>query len=270
MLYDSGHTVGITTNGVRTIDYWKSVAPKLSYICFSYHPGSHDPQLIEKALESAKHTHVVIRVMMDSRYWDKSLHFYEECSKISEIRTEPVRILPEIANRHIGDDYTPENIEWLFKNQMGVNRKIAIDSTKAPLFRQEKIGSSFHYSDGSVDKNANGNYLITSGQNDFRGWACNIGLESLYIGFDGYVKKGNCGQGGHLFHIDDHEKNELPTAGEICVQRKCFCVTDVMITKAPMLEANSEIIKNLTTGVKIKSEQDYKEYYKDYIRIKAT
>jgi hypothetical protein len=43
-----------------------------------------------------------------------------------------------------------------------------------------------------------------------------------------------------------------------------------MITKAPMLEANSEIIKNLTTGVKIKSEQDYKEYYKDYIRIKAT
>lgn len=241
IFYDAGNTIGVTTNGARTVEYWKNVAPKLEYACFSYHPSYHDGKFLEKVLEAANHTQVTIRFMMDSRYWDKAMNFYEECKQYNTFNKDVVRILPEMAFNTIGSDYTKEQLEWL------ENTKTICFSeplfTKNNKFRRWDNKCEVYYDDGQHNLNVNPNNLILRNENIFTGWACNIGLESLFIHYDGTVKKANCFQGDILFHINDHEKYPLPTMGEICYQDVCFCTTDILVSKIPIYDADSEIIK---------------------------
>lgn len=255
--YDAGHTVGITTNGSRNVRYWREIAPKLSYICFSYHPAYPDAQLLDKIREAALHTSCVVRVMMDSRYWDQAMEFYKQCIKLPYIGVEPVRILPEIAARRIGDDYTDEQNNWLNTTKQRSALTSVIHETN-PAWRPANAHSTFYYDDGSFDSNGDSNYLISTGQNDFRGWACNIGLESLFIHYNGWVKKGNCYQSEELFHIDSHEEHELPISAELCVQKICHCNTDVLISKVPVIDKDHNIIKSRTFQKKLLNEEEYK------------
>ena len=114
----------------------------------------------------------------------------------------------------------------------------------------------------------NTNYIISSGQNDFRGWACNIGLESLFIHWDGWIKKGNCLQGGNLFHLNDHESHKLPDQAELCVQKICHCGTDVMISKVPVFDKNHPFVLKNTFERILLSENEYKEVFVDYQKPK--
>jgi organic radical activating enzyme len=262
MFHSAGHTVGITTNGARSVRYIEEIAPFLSYICFSYHPQYDDPKLVDKVLAASNHTHVSVRVMMDDRYWERSKLMYERLLGYQEIRVETVKILPEMADRHIGDNYTDEQIQWLAQNT-GRHATLHPYIQKNPNWRQSKTGTIFYYDNGDIDKSGDTNYLINTGQNDFRGWACNIGLESLFVHFNGWVKKGNCFQGGDLFHIDNHEKFDLPTNAEICLQHICHCGTDVMISKVPVFDKDSAWIRdNLNLRVP-KSESEYNTAYGD-------
>lgn len=263
MFYDNGHTVGITSNGARNVRYWEEIAPKLSYICFSYHPSYEDINFLEKVKTAAKYTHVAVRVMMDSRYWEKAYDFYNLCSNIPYIRAEPVRILAEMADRHVGDEYSESQNVWLNKTT-GTNSIQRLYLENNPGWRESSTGASFYYDDGSYDPSGNTNHIISSGQNDFRGWACNIGLESLFVHFDGWVKKGNCFQGGNLFHIDDHENHSLPDSAEICYQKICHCGTDVMISKAAIFDKDHDIVKNNTQIRTPKTEEEYNRAYRSY------
>lgn len=260
IFHDAGHTVGITSNAAKTVRFWEEVSPMLSYICFSYHPSQVDPNFLTKVLAAAKHTSVTIRVMMDSRYWDEAVKFYEEAITHSVFSSiEPVRILAEMADRHIGDEYSEEQLQWIADhdgNQKYHGKNIPWNNYKA---KPASNGAAFYYDDGTVEPSGDSNYLISTGQNDFRGWACNIGLESLFIHFDGWVKKGNCHQGGNLFHIDDYETNEFPTAAEICLQNICHCGTDVLISKAKVFEIDSDYVKQKYIPRAIKDEAEYQE-----------
>ena len=230
IFYESKHTVGITTNGARTIRYWEEIAPKLSYICFSYHPSFEDPEFLDKVRIAAKQTLVTVRVMMDSRHWDKSYEMFQRCCDIEEIAAEAVRILPEMAlTRNVGETYTEEQEQILLslpRKEMKYN-----PATVNPNFKISSMRSDFYFDDGSVEYNAVPNQYITEGKNKFAGWYCAAGLESLYISYTGEIKIANCFQGGIKFHINDHAANELPTKGVICNQKLCHCGTDFLITK---------------------------------------
>jgi hypothetical protein len=214
-----------------------------------------------KVLAAARHTSVSIRVMMDSRYWDDAVKFYEEATTHDVFSSiEPVRILAEMAGRHIGDDYSEEQLQWMADHdgsQKYRGKNVPWQNYKA---KPSSNVSTFYYDDGTVEPSGDSNYLISTGQNDFRGWACNIGLESLFIHFDGWVKKGNCHQGGNLFHIDDYETNEFPTAAEICLQDICHCGTDVLISKAKVFDVDSDYVRQHYVPPRhVKDESEYKE-----------
>ena len=188
MFHDRGHTVGITSNAARTIRYWEEISPMLSYICFSYHPSFEDPEFFDKAVAASKYTPVTVRVMMDTRHWDKSVSMFEKCYNSSLVGVEPVRIIPETAMKTgVGEDYTEEQLQWI------TSRKLKFPTSPSkennPKWIQAKISSKFYYSDGSIDESGDTNNLISTGQTDFRGWSCNIGLESLFVHWDGFVKK---------------------------------------------------------------------------------
>lgn len=233
MFHDAGHTVGITSNGARTIRYWEEISSMLSYICFSYHPSFEDPDFFNKVIAASKLTSVTVRIMMDTRYWNKSVVMYERCLE-TNVGVEPVRIIPETSMKTgVGENYTQHQLEWITSKKI----KFPTPPNKKtnPAWIQAKIDSTFFWNDGSFDEWGDTNNLISTGQTDFRGWACNIGLESLFVQWDGFVKKGNCGQGGNLFHLNEHNNHEMPSMGEICLQNLCSCNADVLITKSPMM-----------------------------------
>lgn len=239
LLHSHGHTVSLTSNGVRSVEYWKNIAPKVNNISFSYHPSYGIENFFEKVEEIGKHTRIGVRVMFDARHWDKTMEFYNQCLKVPYLRVEAVRILSEIAGGHtIGSDYTPEQLTWLGNTPSRRNllRLEEIDglTSRNPQWKPLYTGATFSYDDGSFDLYGDSNHLISSEQSFFNGWACSIGLESLYINYDGRVRKGNCRQGGDLFHVDDHSNHQLPAEGEICVMDRCTCPTDIIVSKFPV------------------------------------
>jgi organic radical activating enzyme len=267
MFYSAGHTVGITSNAGRSKRYLEEIAPYLSYICFSYHPSFEDPKFLEKSLACAKHTYVAVRIMMDSRYWNKSVEMYNKCVAEPDISVEVVRILPEMSDRHVGDDYSQEQLDWM-ANTYGVSEINSNYKINNPLWRDSSNSSTFYYDDGSIDLYGNSNNVILSRNNDFRGWACNIGLESLFIHWNGWVKKGNCLQGGNLFHLNDHTSHKLPDQAEICFQKICHCGTDIMISKVPVFDKDHTFITQNTFERIPKSKEEYKAAYEKYEKPK--
>ena len=79
-----------------------------------------------------------VRVMFDSRYWNKAFAFYNQCLELPYLRVEAVRILPEIAGGHtIGADYTAEQLNWLAlasRRQVDSQRHFDIKKNKTNYF----------------------------------------------------------------------------------------------------------------------------------------
>jgi len=278
-IYDGNGTTTVTTNGARTKKYWDRVAPYCGHISWSYHCAMLDEakedEWVDKVVYCQKYTGNSIRVMMDSDRWDRCVAFWEKLKRLGTISFEAVRIYEEQANvGNCGANYTPEMEEWLQKNSAVIQTAPGLHAIKDKRYRAADISSTVYRRDGSVEPLADLNKLVMNQENDFRGWACNIGLESLFIHFNGYVKKGNCFQGGDLFHINDHESYRLPDSAEICTQTKCLCTTDVNITKFPIFDKNTGWYKEkfgeskIFQPHKVKSEYDLDRRIENIIRLK--
>lgn len=71
-MYSKNIDIGITTNGSRTLDFYKKILPKLNSLVFSYHMEYHNREVIPEnivelkklAQEQEKHTHLHVHMMM--------------------------------------------------------------------------------------------------------------------------------------------------------------------------------------------------------------
>lgn len=226
MIWESGNTVGLTTNLTRKLRYFEEIAPKCSYISASYHPSSPDLEFVEK-VDALQHlAPITVRVMMDANHWELAVETFDRLSQLSRIRVEPVRIL-DWENGRNPHPYTAEQIEWL-ENSTTLEPK-----EPQPLTRISKDFSvSFENQDGSADPQGDANQLISQNQTNFRGWKCHLGLESLFIHQTGSIRKANCDQGIVIGNINRPESKIIwPVEPEICDMTVCHCVTDVMMTK---------------------------------------
>lgn len=229
MFYDRKNTITITTNGARSARYYTDLSKYVNSFSFSWHPSFEDPNFLEKALAAAKNSLVNVRVMMDTRYWDHAVAFYTSLLKEKKVSVEPVRLQDWGTGTTLGRDYTTEQLEWFNHNHR----------RPAGLLTHLKhgglyIGANYYYADGKVDKSGSDPInLINRQENDFRGWMCNIGLESLFVHWDGDIQRANCRQGNPriIGNINNPELIQWPTAPEVCVQHECHCATDVAITK---------------------------------------
>jgi organic radical activating enzyme len=267
MFNDRKQAIGITTNGARTVRYYEELAPMLSFLTFSYHPSYPEEQLIEKIRACSPHTIVLTRIMMDSRHWDRAVAMYNEClNNLEHTAVEAVIILSDISDRHVGNEYTPEQLQWIKDHEHTVYRSNT-DYQKNTKWKKFDSISSFWYNDGSI-KTDDPNELVNRGENDFRGWACNIGIESLCIHYNGWVGKATCGVGQNMFHIDDHAAHPLPERAEICTQAVCACGTDIRISKVPIMDKDDPYVLARTTVNEPKSEEEYnKKYYDENGRV---
>jgi MoaA/NifB/PqqE/SkfB family radical SAM enzyme len=74
------------------------------------------------------------------------------------------------------------------------------------------------------------NDVIKHKLNQFEGWKCNAGLESLMINWDGEVHRATCRVGGSLGNIYNGTF-ESPVAPITCTRKWCTCAADIPLTK---------------------------------------
>ncbi len=226
MIWDSGNTIGLTTNLTRKLRYFESIADKCSYIGASYHPSSPDTEFINKVSAIQHLTPTTVRLMMDSNHWDHAVETYDRLCKLTKTRVEPVRIL-DWENGSNPHTYTQEQNTWLQQHAATVEAQ-----DHQPLTRNPKdFTVSFEHADGTQQPQGNANSLISLNQTNFSGWQCSLGLESLFIHHTGRIRKANCDQGDSIGYIDRAADVKWPVSAERCEQTMCHCVTDIMMTK---------------------------------------
>lgn len=235
MFHSSGNGIGVTSNGSKSLQWWSNISKKLMYVCFSYHPSYHDEAFFDKAVECANHTPTTVRIMMDSRHWELATKMYDKFAAVPSLTTEPVLIQDRAEwFRAEGCEYEQYHLDW-FKDHPRIEAPVQLWPRPQP-FSLAPI--EYVYNDGRVLVKYSSNDVIIDDDNHFKGWSCNIGLESLFVSHDGFVKRANCTVGGgenqygHLFHLDDHENHILPNSGVICDIDSCSCTTDIAISKS--------------------------------------
>ena len=224
---DRGHSVFLTSNGSRSTDYWRDI--KLDYLCLSYHPSWAKGDWLERAqsLLGSVTDNITVRIMMDPEYWDQCLVVYQTLLESElNITAEPVKIQDWGAAKI---DYNPVQNQWLDSQQTWVRSppRSNMDTTFAQTSAQQTANLPI------AD-------FERSGHNRFPGWRCNIGLDSLFVQFDGSLRRGNCHQDGYIGWIQD-PNFQLPAQPVICSQTLCHCATDIKINKQRLVERNNTV-----------------------------
>jgi organic radical activating enzyme len=235
MFHNKGHPISVTTNGARSVRYYEEISPYVNNFSFSFHPSFEDVNFKDKVMASNKYSGTNVRVMMDTRYWDRCVEVYKSFAKESDVSVEAVRLQDWDVGNMLGRDYTADQDQWILDNPYK-SKNIDIN-TIIKFVKRKKMPiltfTQYHWDDGTETRQ-NPTDIINSGLNDFRGWSCNIGLESLFVHYDGKIQRGNCRQGTPvrwLGNINEPELIQWPTEPEICVQKECHCSTDIIISK---------------------------------------
>jgi MoaA/NifB/PqqE/SkfB family radical SAM enzyme len=114
------------------------------------------------------------------------------------------------GDHNIFDDmrYNGNDLEWLLQQ----------DATAKPNCRIDN------------EQIMHANDIIKLHKNNFKGWSCNAGLESLMINWDGDVHRATCRVGGSLGNIYTGTFN-IPARPIICDRDWCTCAADIPLTK---------------------------------------
>jgi organic radical activating enzyme len=227
IFYDAGHTIGVTSNGSRTVRFWKEISPKLNYVCFSYHAEFPDAEFIEKVLATEEHTPVTVRVMMHPNKWDQCVSVFTELSKNNYIHVEPVRIIDWKGVNRTAHIYSDDQTAWLANTPRS---KLRIDRFKGQD-RYPKIIPWFYLEDSTIDKDPNAVEYVNAGLTNFYGYSCEAGLKELFINWKGEIYRGNCLIDDDIGNINNPEHIMWPDQPIVCNKNLCHCSSDININK---------------------------------------
>jgi len=143
---------------------------------------------------------------------DKMDHVRSVVKKFKElgIRYAVRRIRWTEGDHNVFDDmrYNGNDLQWILEQDATVKPNCRIDD----------------------DKIMHANDVIKLHQNQFKGWTCNAGLESLMINWDGDVHRATCRVGDSLGNIFQDEFS-VPTTPITCTREWCTCAADIPLTK---------------------------------------
>jgi len=112
-----------------------------------------------------------------------------------------------------GEFYSPDELEWFRTHEPATAwQNIALWNEDLDYFE------------------TNGDRMVVNDRNQFRGWSCFAGIDSLYIDFDGQVYRGNCQNAGALGRMGGDI--DFPDGPTTCERQVCISVIDHTIRKA--------------------------------------
>jgi len=217
-------SVGILSNGSKSLKWWDSIKDLLDHICLSFHPEfsnrSHYIKLL-KLLATHMRTHANLMLHPD--------HF-ELCQDIAEeicmdIPNVSLALQPLLVN--FGD-----TLYKYTKNQHKViEKQFELYGSKIKWTQKRDVyrGAMRMIKDDNNYKVTPVHYFINDKTNNWNGWKCYAGVEQIVIDVNGYFWRGWCKEGGSLGHISTGIAENIEPI--ICNRNYCHCNFDIMCTK---------------------------------------
>ena len=205
------------TNGVRSVDWWTRTREKLDRVMMSFHHefmGLEHFLNIAECIQETTELHVNILMLPD--------RFSELLDVANTIRALPnttVQLKPLRVG--FGDELYPYT-----DAQLTVLRHVRLNWNKNTEYLRNTM-TMVHDNGTRIERVARS--FAIEGDNHWKGWQCNVGLETLVVDIDGKVYRGRCKVGGSCGKVG--EALELPTKPIICTVDTCNCLGDINTTK---------------------------------------
>lgn len=230
----------LTTNGSRTLRWWKDNAKYFDNIQLSLHPGEgnvhHIIDVADFVFDNTDN-HVAINVLMDPTEWSKSIQ------NVEILKARPtewaVKLKMIMQEKVIDPRYTQEQIRYLETRTVKMPSPAHIKKVLDREIYQDKVSTAVvKLEDGSVER-LDIHKLWEHNNHNFTGWNCNLGIDRITIQGGGNIQ-GSCGAMNlfdhyRVFNIFDTEfVNEFSKeiiGTTTCRQPFCGCTSDVVLSK---------------------------------------
>lgn len=203
--------ISMTTNATRTAKWYIDNQHLLNQYVFSLHFEKDWERLFETILNFHNHCTIksLVHVMAHHKYMDEVKKVEQEL-RLNKIPFVIRRIRWTEGNHDLFDDmrYDSKDLDWIKNLNASAEPNCIIDD-------HEYIHA---------------NDVIKLHKNQFKGWGCNAGLESLMINWDGEVHRATCRVGGSLGNIYN-DSFVIPTEPIVCTRNWCTCEADIPLTK---------------------------------------
>jgi hypothetical protein len=240
----------LLSNGSRTLRWWKENGDLIDNAHLSYHIAQANPDhmiaVADTLFEFNKK--VTVKVLMDKQRWQEGLDVIEymkqnskhkwfimagEVIEPSVVQIAGIKVIDANDKQLTKDqkNFLKNSLKripspwWLWKN-----RKLIFEG-------QIKLHDSVAYFENGKTKKAKSNAYINNNWNSFEGWSCDIGIDSVYIHWDGEIK-GACQQPmyglDYAFNILDEQfvgKFNPEFKPSICTKKNCFCSPETHVSK---------------------------------------
>jgi len=208
--------LSVTTNGLRPAEWY--VKQPVDQWVFSLH---FDNEHSDRAADNiVQYTQLLDMESKDTKFQVNLMchHEYMEDVKTAADLLES-HLIPFVTrrirwtradDRDYFDDmrYKEKDLEWILSKTATVKANCVVDN----------------------ELKLHANDIIKHKWNQFEGWSCNAGLESLMINWDGDVHRATCRVGGSLGNIYKGTF-ESPIDPITCTRKWCTCVADISLTK---------------------------------------
>ncbi|WP_206078394.1 radical SAM protein [Poseidonocella sp. HB161398] len=214
-----GFLQSVVSNGSRTLRFWKKAAGLLDSAILTYHDEFADhAAFLEVCRLLSDRLPLHVNVTMHPARFDAIRARAGEIAEAApgaSITLKPLR-------KGFGTalyDYSPAQLAQLSER---VSRAPDPRAT-LPRSVMELVAE-----DGTAER-WRANDLLVAGQNRWKGWRCEAGVESLRVKASGEILRAVCGTGGVIGRMGG--PLTLPIASIRCSRDSCACVADILISK---------------------------------------
>jgi MoaA/NifB/PqqE/SkfB family radical SAM enzyme len=201
--------ISVTTNGTLPAAFYNTLP--IDQLVFSIHFEYDWMRVCNTLMSVASESNIsVIAQLMAHHKHMPEVKAALHTLKANSISTTVRRIRWTEGDHDLFDDmrYNLDDLNWIKEQDATVKGNCVINDTKI-----------IHAND-----------VIKLHLNQYKGWTCNIGLESLMINWDGEVHRATCRVGGSLGNIYNRTFN-VPNNPVVCDRNFCTCAADIPITK---------------------------------------
>lgn len=208
--------ISVTTNGTRPFEFYQMISEYVDQFVFSIHFEYDWMRVLNTLTRIAESTPAALVAQLMAHH--DFMHFVKAAR--GRLQQEGIpstvrRIRWTKGDHDLFDDmrYNPDDLHWIKEQESTVHANVIIDN-----------GTLMHAND-----------VIKLHMNQYNGWSCNAGLESLMINWDGDVHRATCRVGGSLGNIYNGTFI-IPSEPIICTRDWCTCAADIPITKQKLSE----------------------------------
>lgn len=208
--------INVTTNGTRGYRWYLDNEFFFNHLVFSLHFEFDYTRIVDTILKYYDSTEreFFVNVMAHQDYIPQVKTVVKKFDDLG-IKYAVRRIRWTEGDHNIFDDlkYHGSDLEWILSKDATAKPNVIVD--------------------GQYEMHAND--IIKKHLNQFKGWSCNAGIESLMINWDGEVHRATCRVGGSLGNIYQGTF-KIPSEPIVCTRDWCTCAADIPLTKQKIQE----------------------------------